>query len=582
MRCHGCGPLKGADIVLAGNPNVGKSLLFNHLCGLGAIVSNYPGTTVEILEGDMFIREKKLRVADLPGLYSLFGGSEDERAALAYLRKTRPRAVINIVDAKLLERNLFLTLSLKTLGLPVVLALNFWEEAEAEGKHIDERALEKQLGCPVVKINALKGTGIEELVRAALKCRRRRERSRPDARALHAEARRIARNVITRIPAERRGGWGELLDKLTTSPISGSLTLLLVLGALFAALFLVGGTLSGIIGGAFEQYAAPPLNALIAPIPSEAAREALRWALVDGINAGLQIAVPYVLVFYFIIAFLEDSGYLPRMAFLLDRVFHSLGLHGKAIVPMMLGFGCSVPAVISTRILPSTRERMITAALVALVPCSARTAVILGATGVFLGWQWALAIYAIVLLLILAVGFILGRSLPGRPTGLIMELPPYRVPSAKNVFAKTWLRLKHFLLDAFPLVMLGSGVLGGLNALGLLEPALKPFEPIVSGWLGLPPAAGVTLLFGILRKELALELLAVTGGSTNLPLFMTPTQIFVFSLVTTIYIPCIATIATLKREFGWKKALAISLATIALAVLAGGIAARMLPVWVFD
>ncbi|MEM4389879.1 MAG: ferrous iron transporter B [Candidatus Micrarchaeia archaeon] len=574
-ECAGCGELRGADIVLVGNPNVGKSLLFNHLCGLGAIVSNYPGTTVEILEGDTFIGKRKVRVADLPGLYSLTGGSDEERAALAYLQKTRPQAVINIVDATLLERNLFLSLSLRSLGLPLVVALNFWEEAEAKGARIDEGALAAQLGCPVVKINALHGRGVEELVRAALKCRRRKARGRPNASALHAEARRIARSVVTRIPAKRGRKWGEVFDELTTNPISGSLTLLLVLGALFGALFLVGGGLSRIIGDAFERYAEPVLTALIAPVPHEAAREALRWALVDGVNAGLQIAVPYVLVFYFVIAFLEDSGYLPRMALLLDRVFHLLGLHGKAIIPMMLGFGCSVPAVISTRILPSARERIITAVLIVLIPCSARTAVILGAAGTFLGWQWALAIYAVVLLLILAVGFILGRALPGRPTGLIMELPPYRIPSAKNVFAKTWLRLKHFLLDALPLVVLGSGVLGGLRALGLLEPALRPFEPIISGWLGLPPAAGITLLFGVLRKELALELLAVVGGSTDLSLFMTPAQLFVFSLVTTIYIPCIATIAILRREFGLKGALAIALSTIVLAVLIGGIAARI-------
>ena len=298
---------------------------------------------------------------------------------------------------------------------------------------------------------------------------------------------------------------------------------------------------------------------------------------IDGIDAGLQIAIPFIFVFYAVIAILEDSGYIPRMAFLLDKVMYKFGLHGKAIIPMMLGFGCTVPAIISTRVMQSGRERLLTTILILLIPCSARTAVILGAVGMFLGWQYALLLYGFILVLILITGAILGKALPGERQDLVMEIPPYRMPSAKNVFMKTWIRVNDFIFAAFPLIFIGSGILGGLRALGLLAPLLQPAEPIIVGWLMLPVVAGITLLFGILRKELALELLIVLGGSANLLSFMTPIQIFTFALVVSIYVPCIATIGILKREFGWKKCLLISFSTIVLAVLIGGIAARLMP-----
>ncbi|MFA6048414.1 MAG: ferrous iron transporter B [Candidatus Micrarchaeia archaeon] len=585
-NCCGAGSmLKGAQIVLAGNPNVGKSALINQLTGIGAAVSNYPGTTVEILEGESDFGGKKLRIADLPGTYSLAGGSEDETVATDYVKSAKPKVIINVVDATKLERNLFLTLQLLGPNVPVVVALNFHEEAESAGRKVDAPRLSKLLGVPVVPINALNGNGISRLKGNCLallaegkKPKYRKFAARGDEK-LHSTAASIAAKAIieTNAGGENARKTSDALDRLTTSPFSGAVILVAVFAILFASLFVVGGELSKIIGALFESFAAPPLNYALSQVPNAIAREILKYMFVDGINAGLQIAIPFVLVFYAVIAVMEDSGYLPRMAYFLEKTMHKFGLNGKAVIPMMLGFGCSVPAIISTRVLPNSRERLLTSILITLIPCSARTAVILGAAGIFAGWQYALLIYAFILALILAAGFVLGKTLPGKRMGLIMEMPPYRIPDAKNVFMKTWVRVKDFALVAFPLVFVGSGILGGLKAAGLLEPLLAPLQPVIGGWLMLPTATGITLVFGILRKELALEMLVVLGGSANLLNFMTPLQVFTFSLVAAIYIPCISTVGVLNREFGWKKSLLISASSITLAVLIGGMAARIMP-----
>ena len=283
----------------------------------------------------------------------------------------------------------------------------------------------------------------------------------------------------------------------------------------------------------------------------------------------------YIFIFYLVLGALEDTGYLPRMAYLLDRLMHKIHLHGNAIIPMMLGFGCSVPAVLATRILPNKKDRILTSILICMIPCSARTAVIFGAVGKFIGAGYALLIFGIVLSLIFAVGYILGRFLPGESTGLIMEMPQYRLPQFKNVWKKTWMRVKGFIWIAFPLIIIGSAVLGLLKVYGALEIITKPFTPIISGWLMLPTIAGITLIYGILRKEMALELLFVLGGSSSLLNFMSPLQIFIFALVVALYFPCIGTLAVLSHEFGWRKSLLISLFTIILVIVAGGIIGRL-------
>lgn len=348
--------LKGVDIALAGNPNVGKSMLINQLTGIGAVVSNYPGTTVEILEGEGKFESKSFRVADLPGTYSLKGVSEDEVVAVKYLDSAKPKVIINVVDATKLERNLFLTLQLLKLETPTIIALNFYDEAEKNGMFINHAKLSTLLGVPVIPINALTGLGIGSLLEKAFTPLKNKPRFKEldSEEELHNTASKISAEATT-ISLKKRTHSLDWLDKLTTTPLSGTIILIAILAILFASLFIVGGNLSDLLGNLFETYAAPPLLSVIGLIPNIIVQEILKSMFVDGMNAGLQIAIPFIFVFYAVIAILEDSGHIPRMAFLLDKVMHKFGLHGKAIIPMMLGFGCTVPAIIATRVMQSER-----------------------------------------------------------------------------------------------------------------------------------------------------------------------------------------------------------------------------------
>ncbi len=314
---------------------------------------------------------------------------------------------------------------------------------------------------------------------------------------------------------------------------------------------------------------------------SGATARTLNWGFDAGIMATLGVGIPYVLTFYFLLALLEDSGYLNSVAFLTDRLMHRLGLHGRAIIPLVAGAGCNVPAIIGTRVLTTQRERLVASTLITMVPCSARTAVIIGALAFVGGWQPAAAIFGIVLLLIVAVGLALNKLLPDHPGGLVMEMFPFRAPSLLSVSKKTWYRFKHFVTAAMPIVFVGSIILGAFYETGYIWKLSAPMAPVIEGWLGLPAVAGLTLLFAVLRKELALQLLVTLAvvkygpEAKNLLKFMTGDQLFVYALVNTIYIPCVATIAILARELTWKKAFSISAFTVTLAVFVGGMAARL-------
>jgi ferrous iron transport protein B len=295
------------------------------------------------------------------------------------------------------------------------------------------------------------------------------------------------------------------------------------------------------------------------------------------------VGIPYILTFYFILALLEDSGYMNAAAFLSDRVMHRFGLHGQAVIPLVAGAGCNVPAVLGTRALPTMRERVIASTLIALTPCSARTAVILGAVAFFVGWQWALLVFAIVFALGVVTGVLLNLMLPGESSALIMEVFPIRRPSLRMVWRKTWHRFREFVWVAAPIIVGGSMALGALYETGLIFHVTPLLEPVVGWWLGLPAVAGIALIFAVLRKELALQLLivfavAVYGSqASDLRQFMSADQIVTFALVNAIYIPCLATIAMLARELGRRNAALISVGTIGLALLVGGVAARLLP-----
>jgi ferrous iron transport protein B len=361
------------------------------------------------------------------------------------------------------------------------------------------------------------------------------------------------------------------LDAVTMHKIVGYPVLAMVIAVMFTTIFVGGNYLSEGLN-LFFQGAIQYIESLLSRFLPNLAVTLICKGVLDGLIAGITIALPYIVPFYILLALLEDSGYLPRAAFLMDNLMHKMGLHGKAFIPLILGYGCSVPACIGCRIMETERERLIAAFAVTLIPCAARTVVILGLVGRFVGLHAALALYAFDLILVFILGRVAFKVLPGEPVGLIMEIPPYKKPSLKVVLTKTWSRTKDFVYIAFPIIVAGSLAIAALEVTGFIGYVAAGAKPLVGGWLGLPEAAGIPLIFGVLRKELALILL-----SEVIPLeSLSAVQKIVFTLVTMIYIPCVATIAALLREFGWKKALIITVVDVVLALFIGGLAYRLL------
>lgn len=654
------GAMRGASVVIAlvGNPNVGKSSIFNRLTGVGVETAHYPGTTQGVNIGDTFSKDRRVVVIDLPGTYTLAGEALEQRLTRRALLDLEPDVVVVVADATNLERNLFVALETIDVGTPVVIALNLVDEAEHHGLSVDPRVLEDHLGVRVVETVATTGAGTDELISVCLEVADSAVAARPTsygrhfeellspvvdaaggldlparlnpravalllvegapellgrfpgmgdvagaaaeararisaahgenalvrlARERHALAGVVAAAAVTGRPGGRRRGPRDAWT-LTTSPRTGVPVMLAVLGSVFAFLFIIGDVLARAFSTGWQAYASPVITRVIESLVGTGTLAAvLRWGFDAGIEASLSIGLPYILTFYVILAVLEDSGYLNSLAFLADRVMHRLGLHGRAILPLVAAAGCNVPAIVSLRQLPSKRERFIASVLVSLVPCSARTAVVLGAVGHYIGWQPALGVFVVVAALGLVTGLALNKMIPGRSSGLVMEMFPFRPPSLRGVLSKAWAQFREFLLVATPIVIVGSLVLGGLYETGVLWRLTGPLEPVVVTWLGLPSVAGLTLLFGMLRKELALQLLVAMAvasmgiAATQLTSFMTPTNLFVYALVNTIAVPCVSTIAVLARQQGWARAAGIVGFTLVAALVMGGISARVLP-----
>ncbi|MHC1576375.1 MAG: nucleoside recognition domain-containing protein, partial [Methanosarcinaceae archaeon] len=386
-------------------------------------------------------------------------------------------------------------------------------------------------------------------------------------RDLYGEAGQIVDGVTSYV--ESRSTLKHKIDNLLTSEYVGIVGLFCALLLTFMLVFKVGGFLEEGIVMLFETYLVQPARVIMSG--SNPILENIVIYSLLGVEAGFAIAIPYIGLFYIMLSIFEDSGYLTRAAFLLDRMTHKVGLHGRAIIPLVLGFGCSVPAIMATRTLNTRRERRIASALITLIPCSARTVIILGLVGTFVGYWAAVSIYVLELLVILVTGWILGRGLSGERTGLIMEMSPLRRPDVTATMKKTWLRIREFIYVAFPLLIAGSALLGILDAVGVLDVFQTAVGPFFTGLLGLPAFAATALVFGILRKEMALEILAVLAGTASFAMVLTPLQMYVFAVVTTIYIPCVATIAILNHELGTRDTVAISVFTVVLALTIGAV-----------
>lgn len=599
-----------SDILLVGQPNVGKSVLFSRLTGIRTIASNYPGTTVGYTAGRMRYANDNYGVVDAPGTYSLEPLDDAARVAIDLIDDAR--RIINVVDATHLERHLTLTMELIAQGKPMVVALNMSDEARHKGVEIDVRKLAERLGVPVIPTVARTGEGVKRLILATLsldlKEIGREEGVHPGH---HPHIAHHPRENHTRghkhIPEERvwskvgkivdevqvlhhhHHTFGQWLEDITVHPIWGGLVAILVLIVSFSLIrligeFLIGGGI-GIMGEPWVQLpfgtdalfnvAWTPLMMKLSNLLGEGSflHNLLIGQLVGGgidyyqsfgvLTSGLYIplgaVLPYIASFYFVLSLLEDTGYLPRLAVFLDNIMHRIGLHGYAIIPTLLGLGCNVPGVMATRILETRKQRFIAATLISIaVPCAALQAMIIGLVGDHGIWPVAL-IYGILFVVWVAIGVILRFTTRGFQPELLIEIPPYRAPSWKAIGSKLWMRTVGFLKEALPVVLGAVFVVNILYQLNVFDHVANFTAPVVGKLWGLPKDSIAPLLVGILRKDVAVGMLA--------PLDLTVKQLVTASVVLSMFFPCIATLVILFRELKWKdglKSVGIMLAAVIL------------------
>ena len=628
------------QIVLTGQPNCGKSTIFNEVAGYQSFASNFPGATVEYVQSHVSICGETFDVIDLPGIYSLTSIDQATQESQRYLINKSVDVIINVVDASILGRSLELTLQLMELEIPMVLCLNMMDEAKRKGIQINTEKLSEILGVPVLTTVASHGIGVQELFEEALKTVQKPSLAR------HLKASRDVEVVIASLSRFLKKEWtprkagisphlmatkllesdpffeniigqthphifekvkeyqkklaishgkssdevinGERhmlcmtifekaaimtkpelklkdrVDQALMHPLWGYVFLVLILLSFFQIIFKFGALLEGPLLEGFDSLTAPLVN-----LASEGGfLQMILHSLRDGIGGGLSIVLPYLFPFLIGLAIMEDIGYLPRVAFLMDTFMHRIGLHGTAVIPAVLGYGCNVPAVMATRILESPRDRFIAAFIATMVPCAARMTIIFGLVGAYLGGMAAFGIYFLNLIVIAITGSILTKLLPEDTPGMMLEIPAYHAPQAKVVLHKTWFRMKEFIVIAWPLLIAGSVVLSlveHFNWVYALNQGLRP----VTWLLGLPDAVGTTLIFGVLRKELSMLMLFQALGTRDISTVMTLGQILVFTIFVVFYVPCVGTIGVLGKQIKARRTTIIVLATFVMALILG-------------
>ncbi|CAB49975.1 ferrous iron transport protein B [Pyrococcus abyssi] len=650
-------------VALVGNPNVGKTTIFNALTGMRQHVGNWPGVTVEKKEGIMEYKGKEYLVVDLPGIYSLTAHSVDELIARNFILEGNASVIVDIIDSTCLMRNLFLTLELFEMGVKnVIIALNKIDLLKKRGIHVNIKEMEKILGVPVVPTNAKSGEGLDELKRKISLMAEGKITTNPivprydediereiqhvsevikgtplaekypirwlaikliqrDEEVIklvikhvgQAKIEEILKHVseleekykrsldiviasqkyeflgellrkFVRHPTEIKETLSDQLDKLLTHPVYGIVSMLVVFYILFQFVFSLGGPLQELLDNAFSSFGEW--------LGERIANETLRGLVVDGIIGGVGAVLsffPLVFLLFVGMSILEDSGYLARVAAVMERYLRMFKLPGKAIIPMVLAFGCNVPAVMATRILEEEKDRILTMLVNPLIPCVARMTVITFLAGTFFPDKAALvavSIYAIAIVLALISALILGKLVvKSEESPFIIELPEYSIPSWKTVVLHSWERSKEFLRKAATVILLGSILIWYLSSypepvgsgISYAEKLGRAFEPIAR-LMGLDWKAAVSLIFGIIAKENVIATYSVIYGVSEESLgsamahIMTPLQAYVLALVTTLYLPCIATIAAIRAEGGWKWAGVAVVYNLILATVVGIIA----------
>jgi len=632
-------PLK--RVALVGNPNVGKSVLFNALTGAYVTVSNYPGTSVEVSRGSATIGGEQWQVIDTPGMYSIHTITEEERVAREILLHERPDVVLHVLDARNLERMLAMTVQLIEANLPVVLVVNIMDEAERMGLTIDLTLLQQKLGIPVIGAATARKRGIDE-IRAAISnyqpgCEQQcflysrllehdvnevanmlegdyilsrrslallllqqdeeivaliEQREGAGFAAIAAKVREIAfdrresfhldlslerKEIVRRVvngvfsaPEKRVVTMPERLSRLAVQPLTGVPLLLIVLyfGLYqFVGVFGAGTVVDLLEGKLFEELFNPWIISVVKEIvPWEIIQELFvgEYGIITlGIRYAVGIILPIVATFFIFFSFLEDTGYFPRLALLVDRIFKYFGLTGRAVIPMVLGFGCDTMATMVTRTLETTRERIIATVLLSLtIPCSAQLGVIMSLLSKYPG---ALAVWGgCLLLLFMVVGLLSARILPGEAPMFYMELPPMRLPQFGNVVTKTYTRMQWYFLEILPLFVLASVLLWLGKITGFFEKLISAMTPVMAS-IGLPKETAVAFIFGFFRRDYG------AAGLYELQTkgLMNARQLTVAAVTLTLFIPCVAQFLIMKKERGWKVAGAIGIFVSLLAFASG-------------
>lgn len=630
-----------ATIALLGNPNSGKSTIFQALTGLDIETANYAGTTVEVDRAITEHHGRHLALLDLPGTYSLGGESPEEVAVLEALQTQTPDALIVVLDSLNLARNLFLLLQIIEWGFPLSVALNFADLARRRHFSIDEAKLSEILGIPVIKTTATTGKGLDELMHTldcpghglspqysneleewlqevskggisreaimkaldgipnnpevAQKVATEGDRffsrygERPEHRLLR-ERHGLAGMIASQVQGAQRStaplakpSLRSVIWHWSIHPIIGTILLIGIAAGLMGILFSASGIINNLITVGWERWASPFIGQAVKGLFGQGLlTKSLLWALDSGLLAVLSTGIAYILPFFFLLGLLEDSGYYGSIVFLADRWMHRFGLHGRSMISLLAATGCNVPAILQCRVLPHKRERFIAATLATMVPCTPRIAVIVGGVAASVGWGAGIAVLIAVGLTIVFVGLALNRIMPGESHGVVLETFPLRAPNLLPTLRKTWVNFREFLVLGIPFVVAGCLLLGFLYESGYIWGVEQPLKPLMEGLLGIPTIAGITLIFAFLRKELALQLLltfAIASGHTGNGILsiMTPKQLIIFALVNTLYIPCIASFGALVKVMGWKSTMAISGITLATALAIGSVANLVLP-----
>lgn len=587
-------------VLLIGNPNVGKSAVFTQLTGVNVKTSNYPGTTVTYTTGTLTVLRKdtactsciaggckgcqtqkpeKIEVIDVPGTYRLDPECAAEQVACRMLPEGD--MYINIVDATNLERNLNLTLQLIELGKPVIVVLNMWDDTLHKGIFINVDKLSELLEVPVVTTTGVTGTGIDKLIQKILYYPNEIITKRKFENRWQTIG-----EITTAVQSleHRHHTFMERLQDLSVHPLAGIPIALGMLIALFQIIIVTGEFLISIMEKLFDRFYTPVIlflsrllggegvihQILLGDISGEKIDyEAAMGVLTTGIFMELGLVFPYILIFYIVLGFLEDLGYLPRVAVLFDRFMHKVGLHGFSIIPMMLALGCNVPGIMAVRNLESRRQRFITATLTAItIPCLAQSAIIFSLTASY-GTGHVVAILSTIIALWIILGSLLRLTVKGTTDTLIMEVPPYRLPGFKVLMRNLGTRLYGFLTDAFPYVLGGILFVNILTLLGVMDFVGNLAKPVITGVFGLPSDAVASYIIGIVRKDAAVVLLE--------PLALNGAQMITGVTTLIIYFPCMATFVVLLKELGLKDTAKAFLIMVVITLLAGAWMRFMLP-----